>query len=80
MICYYKKNKDAGKNNGGYAKMNEVIDTLVIEKNNVQIELSGEEAMRIYNLIKPISAPTYVREYGDSSGDAPDFLTVLNNN
>jgi hypothetical protein len=73
MICYYKKNNDAGKNNGGYAKMNEVIDTLVIEKNNVQIELSGEEAMRIYNLIKPISAPTYVREYGDSSGDAPGF-------
>ena len=73
MICYYKKNNDAGKNNGGYAKMNEVIDTLVIEKNNVQIELSGEEAMRIYNLIKPISAPTYVRESGDSSGDAPGF-------
>ena len=59
MICYYKKNNDAGKNNGGYAKMNEVIDTLVIEKHNVQIELSGEEAMRIYNLIKPISAPTH---------------------
>jgi len=58
MICYYKKNNDAGKNNGGYAKMDEIIGTLVIEKNNVQIELSGEEAMRIYNLIKPISAPT----------------------
>ena len=57
MTTYYKKNLDAGKNNGGYATMNEIIDTLVIEKNNVQLELTGEEAMRVYNLIKPINAP-----------------------
>ena len=57
MIAYYKKNKDADTFNGGYCKPSELIDTLVIEKNNVQIELTGAEAMRIYNLIKPIGAP-----------------------
>ena len=57
MITYYKKNLNAGQNNGGYATMDKIIDTLVIEKNNVQLELTGEEAMRVYNLIKPINAP-----------------------
>jgi len=59
MKIFYKKNLDAGKNNGGYAVMNEIIDILVIEKNNIKIELTGEEAMQVYNLIKPPTAPKF---------------------
>jgi hypothetical protein len=57
MNCFYKKNREAGKNNGGYATMGEIIDTLVITKDGVTIELTGEEAMTLYNLIKCPYAP-----------------------
>ena len=53
MNCFYKKNPDAGKNNGGYATMGEIIDTLVIEKDGVKIELTGDEAIKVYELVKP---------------------------
>jgi hypothetical protein len=39
--------------------MDEIIKELVIIKDGVDIRLTGEEAMKLYNLIKPISAPTH---------------------
>ncbi len=59
MQAFFIKNKDAGKENGGYAQMDEIIKELVIIKDGVDIRLTGEEAMKLYNLIKPISAPTH---------------------
>ena len=58
MNAFYKKNNNAGKHNGGYASQKEIIETLVIIKDRKKIELNGEEAMNLYNLIKPVSAPT----------------------
>jgi hypothetical protein len=54
---YYLKNPDAGKNNGGYSNLKELVKTLFIEKNGITIELTGEETAELYNFIKPCTAP-----------------------
>jgi len=61
MIAFYKQNPLAGKSNGGYAKKDEIIDTLYISKNGQTVELTGEEAMEIYNLIRNPAAPRWVK-------------------
>lgn len=59
--CFYKQNPLAGQLNGGYAKKDEIIDTLYITKNGQTIELTGAESMVIYNMIKPVNAPTWTK-------------------
>ena len=59
MVAFYKKNPKAGEFNGGYAKMDEIIDTVYISKNGQTIELTSEESMEIYNLIKNPASPKW---------------------
>jgi hypothetical protein len=57
MKTFYIKNPDAGKHNGGYCSVKELIQKLVIEKNGVKIELTGEDVANLYNFIRPVTAP-----------------------
>lgn len=55
LFVAFTVNKIEG--NGGYASMSEIIKNLIISKDGQSMTLTGDEAAKIYNAIRPSGAP-----------------------